>query len=223
MAFDSVNVRETDGAARWAAAGRPIVPSLVADGIATPILHVSQLASMLGLEAPPQLEVTRLAWDAAAVLGAWIELIAPLDLGTLTAPTPSRGRSLRNLTVNVFHPFELLPDAFATGRFEWDPTLDDQREVALADATAVVDYASQRHLRWQGWLMEHEDDLVGRDPEVSSPRGSLTYANLLASQRWHAAFHYRQLLVFLEGRGHDVARALSLASLADLELPREVF
>jgi len=43
------------------------------------------------------------------------------------------------------------------------------------------------------------------------------------SQRWHAAFHYRQLLVFLEGRGHDMTRALSLASLADLELPREVF
>ena len=223
MAFDSVNVREPDGAARWIAAGRPIVPSLLADGVASPILHVSQLASMLGLEAPAQLEVTRLAWDAAAVLGAWIELIRPLDLETLTAPTPSRGRSLRNLTVNVFHPFELLPGAFATGRFDWDPNLDEQREAALGDATAVVRYAAERHLAWQDWLMEHDDDLVGRDPVVSSPRGSLSYANLLASQRWHAAFHYRQLLVFLEGRGQDVAGALSLASLADLELAPEVF
>jgi hypothetical protein len=223
VAFDSVNVRETDGAARWIAAGRPVVPSLVADGVASPILHVSQLASMLGLEAPPQLEVTRLAWDAAAVLGAWVELIQPLDFETLTAPTPSRERSLRNLTVNVFHPFELLPDAFATGRFDWDPTIDEQREAALGDPGAVVDYATRRHLVWQGWLLEHESDLLGRDPLVNSPRGSVSYANLLASQRWHAAFHYRQLLVFLEGRGHDLARALSLASLADLELPPEVF
>ena len=34
-------------------------------------------------------------------------------------------RSLRNLTVNVFHPFELLPTAFDEGRFDWDPDLDD--------------------------------------------------------------------------------------------------
>jgi hypothetical protein len=223
VAFDAVNVREADGAARWIAAGRPVVPSLVADGVASPILHVSQLASMLGLEAPPQLEVTRLAWDAAAVLGAWVELIQPLDFETLTAPTPSRERSVRNLTVNVFHPFELLPDAFATGSFDWDPTIDDEREAGLGDSDAVVAYATRRHLVWQGWLLEHEGDLVGHDPVVSSPRGSVTYANLLASQRWHAAFHYRQLLVFLESRGHDVTRALSLASLADLELAPEVF
>jgi hypothetical protein len=64
---------------------------------------------------------------------------------------------------------------------------------------------------------------VTREPEVTSPRGRVTYANLLDSQRWHAAFHYRQLLAFLGGRGYDLTRALSLETLGGLSLPGEVF
>jgi len=218
-----VNICEPDGAARWVDAGRPIVPCLLVGRVASPILHVAQLATMLGLEAPPHLAVTRLAWDGAAVLDAWLKLIRPLDQETLTAPTPSRGRSLRNLTVNVFHPFELLPTAFETGRFDWDPTLDEDREAAVQDAAAVVAYASDRHLAWQDWLRENESDLLARDPDITSPRGHVTYANLLDSQRWHAAFHYRQLLAFLDGRGHDLTDAHSLASLDGLTLPAEIF
>ena len=193
-----MNICEPAGAARWVDAGRPIVPCLLVGRVASPILHVAQLATMLGLEAPAHLEVTRLAWDGAAVLDAWLKLIRPLDQETLTAPTPSRGRSLRNLTVNVFHPFELLPTAFETGRFDWDPTLDEDREAAVQNAAAVVAYASDRHLAWQDWLRENESDLLARDPDITSPRGHVTYANLLDSQRWHAAFHYRQLLAFLD-------------------------
>ena len=218
-----MNICEPDGAARWVDAGRPIVPCLLVGRVASPILHVAQLATMLGLEAPSHLAVTRLAWDGAAVLDGWLKLIRPLDQETLTAPTPSRGRSLRNLTVNVFHPFELLPTAFKTGRFDWDPTLDEVREAALQDAAAVVAYASDRQLAWQDWLRENESDLLARDPDITSPRGHVTYANLLDSQRWHAAFHYRQLLAFLDGRGHDLTDAHSLASLDGLTLPAEIF
>jgi len=50
--FESLNISEPHGNARWAAAGRPTVPSLLADGVARPILHVSQLAALLGLVAP---------------------------------------------------------------------------------------------------------------------------------------------------------------------------
>lgn len=218
-----MNICEPDGAARWADTGRPIVPCLLVGGVASPILHVSQLAAMLGLESPANLEVTRLAWDAAAVLDAWLKLIRQLDQETLTAPTPSRGRSLRNLTVNVFHPFELLPTAFETGRFDWDPTLDEDREASLQDAAAVVAYASDRHLAWQDWLRESESDLLARDPDITSPRGCVTFANLLDSQRWHAAFHYRQLLAVLDGRGYDLTAARSLGSLDGLRLPAEIF
>jgi hypothetical protein len=178
---------------------------------------------MLGLEAPEQLEAPRLAWDATAVHDAWSALIEPLDLATLIEPTPSRGRSLRNLTVNVFHPFELLPAAFDEGWFDWDPDDDEEREAALQNADAVAAYANDRRHAWREWLLAREDDLRGRDPDVGSPRGTVTYTNLLASQRWHAAFHYRQLLAFLEARGHDVSRAWSLERMSELELPTDVF
>ena len=221
--FDAVNIREADGHDRWVSSGRPLIPSLLADGVASPILHVSQLALLLGLEAPPQLEVSRLAWDLTAVLGGWLTLIGPLDFEMLVAPTPSRGRSLRNLTVNVFHPVELLPIAFDEGRFDWDPTLDDDREAALEDAAAVVGFATERYVAWHDWLFEREPELLARDPDVDSPRGEVTYSTLLDSQRWHAAFHYRQLLAVLESSGRDLTGALSPASLRDLELPAEVF
>ena len=156
-------------------------------------------------------------------MDAWLQLIRPLDTETLLLPTPSRGRSVRNLTVNVFHPFELLPAAFDEGRFAWDPDLDEDREASLRDAGAVLGYATDRSVTWWGWLVEREGELLLRDPKVSSLRGEITYRNLLASQRWHAAFHYRQVLAFLEGRGHSVGDALSLESLNDLDLPREIF
>jgi hypothetical protein len=186
------------------------VPSVLVDGVASPILHVSQLALMLGLDAPQELESSRSAWDAVAVLDGWLRLLGPLDFETLLLPTPARDRSLRNLTVNVFHPFELLPVAFDSGRFDWDPTLDGAREASLRDAAAVVEYAAVRSAAWREWLLEHETALLDRDPEIDSPRGRITYRNLLASQRWHAAFHYRQVVAFLGGRGHDVSGALSL-------------
>jgi len=205
------------------AAGRPLVPSLVVGGLATPILHVSQLAQLLGVDGPAQLAASRLAWDAAAVLDAWLVLIRPLDFAALMEPTPSRGRSLRNLTVNVFHPFELLPGAFDGVRFEWDPDLDEARETELQDAAALVRYAADRLFLWQDWLREREPDLLDHDPAVDSPRGRVTFVDVLDAQRWHAAFHYRQVVTFLGGRGHDVSGAFSLASLAGLGLPSEVF
>ena len=178
---------------------------------------------MLGLEAPPQLDASRLAWDATTVLDAWLKQIRKVDFATLVSPTPSRDRTLRNLTVNVFHPFELLPLAFGEGRFDWDPTLDDAREASLQDAGAVVKYATDRYVAWQDWLRVREAELLVRDPVVHSSRGDITYRNLLASQRWHAAFHYRQLLAFLGGRGHDVSGALAVESLRGLDLPDDVF
>jgi hypothetical protein len=141
----------------------------------------------------------------------------------LTLPTPSRGRSLRNLTVNVFHPVELLPTAFDDGRFDWDPTLDEVREASLHDAAAVVRYARERYVDWHDWLLEREAELVARDPDVDSPRGEVTYGNLLDSQRWHAAFHYRQVLAHLDASGERVDRRVPLERLTGLDLPAAVF
>ena len=83
------------------------MPSLLLDGAITPILHVSQIASALGLPAAAGQEPVQRAWELVGALARWIEHVRPLDFRELTAPTASRGRSVRNLTVNVFHPVSL--------------------------------------------------------------------------------------------------------------------
>jgi hypothetical protein len=180
-------------------AGRPIVPSLVVRGAATPILHVSQLAAALGLPAPPASEPSRLAWETLPILRAWLDRLRPLDEELLSVPTKSRGRSLRNLTVNVFHPFDLLPGAWESGQFPWEPERDDEREQALQRASGVVAYAERILADWTAFVVEHDADL-GLDPVVSSPRGDVRFSSLLDSQLSHAAFHLKQLVAFLGTR-----------------------
>jgi hypothetical protein len=173
------------------------VPSLVVGDATTPILHVSQLAGALGLSVAAPAEPTRVAWETLPLLRSWLDRVRPLDLGRQTAPTQSRGRSLRNLTVNVFHPFELLPAAWSTEDFPWEPERDDEREAELSTAGDVVAYAERRLAGWTDFVLEHADDLGGRDPVVTSPRGELRFSALLDSQLEHVAFHHAQLVEFL--------------------------
>lgn len=173
------------------------MPSLRLRGAVVPILHVSQIASALGLPAPPGLERARLAWDIASILDAWVERLRGIDWELLMRPTPSRGRSLRNLTVNVFHLIQLLPGVWGSGRFDWDPGEDQAREGELSSAEEVIRYAEGIAARWSSFLLELGDEIERRDPHVASPRGDVTYTELLASQAWHAGFHLQEVEAFL--------------------------
>ena len=173
------------------------MPSLVVDGAVTPILHVSQIATTLGLPLPPSHESTRLGWRLAAILDTWLERLQPLEWDVMTAPTESRGRSIRNLTVNTFHPIELLPGAWESCRFDWDPDRDAEREAELTSPVEVVEYAERIAGRWTSFLYDTEEALAQRDPAVTSPRGAVAYSELLASQAWHAGFHLDQIEAFL--------------------------
>lgn len=206
-----------EGERRWHAAGRPVVPSLVVGDTLRPVLHVSQIAEALGLAPPPSGHPLRDGRDAAAVLGAWLSELRSVDWDTLLLPTRSRGRSLRNLTVNVFRPFELLPQAWTTGEFDWRPERDDLLERQLADRESLLAYAQSAADGWGRFLDGHGAELETGDPVTGSPRGSLPFSSLLSFQRWHAAYHYRQLTATL---GREPAL---LATLPDLRLPDEIF
>lgn len=230
MAFDSVNIREPEGRARWEAAGKPVIPSLEVEGVVSGIMHPSQVASLLGLGTGPDgagaaFEGPRLAWDISTILDAWVDHLRPLDWQTICEPTPSRERSLRNLTCNTFHPITLLPGALETGRFPWSTAEDGEREAALHSADEIVEYAATIATDWQGWLLGADELLerAGATSVTHEQRGDLDGATLLAAQRWHAAFHYRQLKVFLASRGVELAGSFRIEALADLELPEEVF
>ena len=198
------------------------MPSLVVDGTAVPILHESQLASLLGIEPDAAADASRTAGDTVTLLGGWCSLIEPLDWNLLTAPTRSRGRALRNLTVNVFHPFELLPVAWREGVFDWDPDRDEEREAALTDPAGLHAYASAITERWAAFVLDTAEEIRGNDRQVEGPRGEIGFSHLLEQQRWHAAFHYRQVVDFLGSHGLSPA-SIDLAGFAGLELPDELY
>lgn len=198
------------------------MPSLVVDGTSVPILHESQLASLLGLEADTAGDARRTAGDTVTLLDAWCSLIEPLDWSALTTPTRSRGRTLRNLTVNVFHPFELLPVAWREGVFEWDPDRDEEREATLASPAALHGYASAITGAWASFVLDAAGELSGADRPVDGPRGEIGFSHLLEQQRWHAAFHYRQLVDFIGSRGPSPA-SIDLTRFAGLDLPDELY
>ena len=66
---------------------------------------------------------------------------------------------------------------------------------------------------WQSFL--EEGQLARSDRIVESPRGAVRFSALVSFQRWHAAYHYRQLVHVL-----GAAPELDLTAFA---LPRDVF
>jgi hypothetical protein len=211
--FESLNAAEGAGRQRWIEAGRPTVPSLVVDGETHPVLHVSQIAELLGLPAPAAGSPARDGTLALAILDAWLDRLREASWEALLEPTPSRGRTLRNLTVNVFHPFELLPAAWASGDFPWRPEDDGERERRLQDREKLLAWAAAAASTWRSFL--DREDLAGRDPAVASPRGETRFSALVSFQHWHVAYHYRQLVHFL-GVGDG-------GLLAGLALPLDVY
>jgi len=212
--FVSLNAADGgEGSGRWSEAGRPTVPSLLLDGQAHPILHVSQIAELLGLVPPAAGSPARDGASALAILDAWLACAREADWEALVQPTPSRGRTLRNLTVNVFHPFELLPAAWTSGEFPWRPEEDSAREAGFAGRAPLLAWATSAAGSWRSFLAR--EDIASRDPVLTSPRGETRFSALVSLQRWHAAYHYRQLVHVLEvGDG---------GLLDGLALPREVF
>jgi transposase len=167
------------------------------------------------LAPPPGGSPAREGAEALSILRAWIDALrdAP-SWEALLAPTPARGRSLRNLTVNVFHPFELLPTAWS-GEFPWHPENDGNREQRLERLEDLLAFAVGAADGWRSFL--ENEHLAGGDRVVESPRGQMRFSALVSFQRWHAAYHYRQLVHVLGRERPD------LAAVDDLVLPREVF
>lgn len=201
------------------------MPSLVVNGLAFPIMHPLQIASILGLPRPEsEVDSVRLAWDTVSIMDDWVEILPEAPWELLVTPTPSRGRSIRNLTVNAFRPFELLPDAWRTRSFEWyTGEADTHRELPLTDLGKLEGFARMALRGWEDFLMESEEELGKEDPEIQSSRGEVPYSLVLRAQRWHVAFHHRQVVDFLRSEGMDPKNVLDVEGFEDLDLPPEIY
>lgn len=223
----SLNILDEEGRRAWEELGRPLVPCIVVDGRASPVLHVLQLCTALGLPAPAMGESKRLAWDLVPLLESWAGHLDRLDFPVLLEPTRSRGRSIRNLTVNAFHPISQLPRAMHEGVFDWPlgtQEQDDERlEAELVSAQAVRDFAHAVVRGFTAFLVEEEDALGAPLPDVRSGYGTIPFSALLEEQRWHAAFHYRQVVEHLSASGRAVPGVFEMERIPDLELPGDVY
>jgi hypothetical protein len=205
-------------------AGGPPLPSVEIDGVATPILHVSQVAALLGMASPPADESTRLGYDVLLVLESWAANLRGLPWEVILAETESRGRSIRNLTMNAVYPISLLPETWVTRTLDWGIVdLDEERAQAYTTTEGLADYAREVHDLWSMFMLETEDALALDDPVVETPRGMLAYSALLASHRWHLSFHHRQMVAHLAAADIAPAHPFRAEQLAGMTLPESIF
>jgi hypothetical protein len=212
-----------------------VLPALDIGGAVHALGHPSQAASLLGLAAEDAGDPVRLGWDLHRVLEAWLEAAALVPWDALLAPTPSRGRTPRELAVNTFVPVGLLPAALASGRFPWpgdpvtgEPGDDALRahelglEAAIGDTAALRAFAEPILRAWGAFLLDEDALRAGAGRAVETPSGTLPYARLLDAQRLHAAQHLRQVTTAFAAAGLPVP-AFRPEAHAGLRLPARVY
>jgi hypothetical protein len=222
---------------RWLAAGSPPVPTLVVDGEAHVLQHPAQAAVLLGLETPPALrDAVRVAWDLDEIAQALVELASTTPWEALEEPVPGYGRTPLALAVDIAHGIGRLPDAFTSGWFHWpgNPRTGETGDAALVtyEASIVAGIDERDDLvafvrpvaeAWRSFVAE-EQSVFGDEPArpVRTPRGELTWVDLLEAQRLHAAQHYRQAAAGLVAGGHEPP-PLDFDAMYGLRLPAAIY
>jgi hypothetical protein len=233
--FESVVISEQRE--RWLADGSPPVPTLVIDGTAHILQHPSQAGLLLGLETPPALrDAVQVAWEIDAVADAWRELATTTPWEALLTPMPVLNRTPLALAVDACVGLEALLEPFETGWFHWpgNPVTGETGDQAVVayEASIVATIRSRDDLlafvgavseAWGRFALDKEAAFRA-DPAraVRTPRGQLTWVELLEAQRLHAAQHYRQAATQVASLGHPVP-ALALENFYGMRLPEEIY
>ena len=222
---------------RWLAAGSPPVPTLVIDGVPHVLQHPSQAAVLLGLEAPPALrDASRVAWDIDSLMAAWVEVCTETPWDALTSPIAGFGRTPLALAVDASVGIKALLEPFVSEWFHWPGNPEtgetgDQTVVAyeasivqrIVDRGDLLTFVATVAADWRDFVVAN-DDAFASDPArlVRTPRGPLTWVELLEAQRLHCAQHYRQATTWLTSRGQETP-LLDLGTLYGMRLPDAVY
>lgn len=226
LEFNSYNIfDDPEGKRIHNEVGSPVVPALLVDGTSYPILHASQIASILDIPMPEQsLNTLRLCYDIVTIMESWIGMLEKLDFDLMKSPTKSRNRPVSLMVVNAYHPISLLPGAWENGSFQWHTRESDlARKAPLTDADKVRGFARECLTAFQVFLMNNEEELEQRDQMVTTTKGEVSFSVLVQSQRNHLAIHHRQMIDFL--RSHDLPtdNILDVETMSDMKLPAELY
>jgi hypothetical protein len=235
MPFETVVI--TEQRERWLAAGSPPVPTLVIGDSAHGLQHPSQAALLLGLETPTALrDASRIAWDIDSLMTAWVELCRETPWATLPEPIPGFGRSPLALAVDASVGIQALLEPFSSGWFHWPgnpetgetgdhAVVDYERSIIAGIATRadLLGFVEPVAARWRTFVAAN-DEAFGVDPTrpLRTPRGPLTWVELLEAQRLHCAQHYRQAATHLASLGLATP-PIELETLYGLRLPASVY
>jgi hypothetical protein len=222
---------------RWRAAGSPPVPTLMIEGTPHVLQHPSQAGLLLGLETPPALrDAAQVAWDIDAVGHALLGLAEKTPWTALLTPMPVLNRTPLALVVDASVGVRALLESFHTGWFHWPGNpetgeLGDEVVVAYeASIVAAIDdrddllaFVRPIAAAWRAFVVGNEDAFRAEPARaVRSPRGELTWVELLEAQRLHAAQHYRQAVTQVASLGHRVPE-LDLTSFYGMRLPASIY
>jgi hypothetical protein len=235
VSFESVVISEQRE--RWIADGSPAVPTLVIDGTPFVLQHPSQAGMLLGLKTPPALrDAWQVAWDIDTIVGAFLEMATTTPWEALVTAMPVLNRTPLALAVDASVGIKALPEPFTTEWFHWpgNPLTGETGDAAVvayeASIVATIDgrddlLAFMRPVAeaWRTFVLEN-DDRLRADPArpVRTPRGELTWVELLEAQRLHAAQHYRQAATQVASLGHPLPE-LDLDLLYGMRLPKAVY
>jgi hypothetical protein len=222
---------------RWIAAGSPPVPTLVIDGTPHVLQHPSQAGLLLGLETPLALrDAVQVAWDIDSVLSAFLELVTTTQWDTLLTPMPVLNRTPLALAVDASVGIKALLEPFETGWFHWpgNPVTGELGDAvvvayeasivaAIGDRDDLLAFVGPVADSWRTFLTENEDAFRA-DPvrAVRTPRGELSWVELLEAQRLHAAQHYRQAATHVASLGEPTP-PLDLSTLYGMRLPAALY
>jgi hypothetical protein len=102
--------------------------------------------------------------------------------------------------------------------------IDAATSAGFSDHNAVNTFVCGHLNPLRSWVLETFSDAEVDDVAISTDdRGALPLSLLLASQRWHAALHLRQVMVFLDGASVPRPDLTCFAAMPDLRLPDDPF
>jgi len=186
------------------------------------ILHVDQLGDFLGMPREDRGAGYRaMAAALRRVLEGVERAVRQLSPEQMEAPTPNRGRDIRELVFNIHDPIRSMGDSLDSGLFQWATEEDHQRSRGFSTPGELADFC--RGIREGWWNRAARVDAEEADLMVETPRGVVTHLQLLESQAWHAAQHLRQIYDFLRGIGIEPEGELGAEDIRPIQLGEIVY
>lgn len=200
-----------------------MVPVAVQGDRSILILHTDQLREFLGLPISDSRTSCRELADAMnRILEAVEEAVRLVPSEMLSAPTPNRGRDLRELVFNIHDRIGPMVDALSSGVYPWVSADEYAISRRFGTTAELAAYCRGMRTAWFEGTVRVNADRV-ENSLVETKKGPVTQLQLLESRAFHSAQHLRQIYVFLKQIGITPTHEMSADEMKPIILGDQVF